>query len=556
MSLRHRRSRIHASLLTLLLSLLAGCGGGGGEPTGNNPPPTQQPAAVASVSVTLAATSVLVGGSTQATAELRSATGATLSGRTVAWSTSAPSVATVSSSGLVQALAAGTATITASSEGQSGTATLVVTAPVTVSFAQDSIDVQLRARAQLAPVVRDGSGTVVTGRTITYQSSAPTIVSVTSTGEVRALLPGVATITATVEGRSTTLKVNAALADLTRIVDSLRQAHGMPAMGAVIVHREGLIGLGVGGTRRATGGAVVTVNDKWHLGSNTKAMTGILAGMAVDAGVLSWSRTVEQAFPELMSTALAAYKPVTLTELLAHTGGVVNTTSGLTATTNLPAARLAWTDFALRQTPENARGIHYYSNTSYGMAGAMIERAWSSTYENLMATRIFTPLGMTDVGWGPTAPAGSSEQPQGHRLLGGAWSVCEGCDNLPGLSSAGTVHMPLRSWARLIRELLLADQGRSTLLTQTTARYLTTNAVPAGGGTNYGMGWSIGTGAQRFAAHDGSNVSNHSRAFVYLDAGVAFLGVTNAAELGPTGRSTLALAAMMTRLDSYWQNGR
>ena len=116
--------------------------------------------------------------------------------------------------------------------------------------------------------------------------------------------------------------------------------------------------------------------------------------------------------------------------------------------------------------------------------------------------------------------------------------------------------MPLRSWARIIREVLLADQGRSTLLTQATARYLTTNAVPAGGGNTYGMGWGVGPGAQRYVAHDGSNTNNHSRVFVYLDAGVAFLGVTNAADLGPTGRSTAALAAMNARLDSYWQNGR
>ena len=274
------------------------------------------------------------------------------------------------------------------------------------------------------------------------------------------------------------------------------------------------------------------------------------------AGVLSWNRTIEQAFPELMGTTLAAYKPVTLTELLAHTGGIVNTTTGLTASTNLPAVRLAWTDYVLRQQPQNARGIHYYSNSSFGIAGAMIERAWSSSYETLMATRLFTPLGITDAGWGPTAPAGSSEQPQGHRPASGTWTVCEGCDNLPGLSSAGTVHMPLRSWARFIREVLLADQGRSTLLTQATARTITTNAVPANGGNTYGMGWGVGAGAVRFVAHDGSNVSNHSRVYVYLDAGVAFLGVTNAADLGPTGLTTVALAALMTRLDSYWQNGR
>ncbi|HEY0931058.1 MAG TPA: serine hydrolase [Gemmatimonas sp.] len=520
---------------------------------------TVTPAQVASITVTLAQSSLVVSRTAQATAVMRDAANNTLAGRTATWSSSATSIATVNAAGLVTAVAPGTATITAASEGRTGTAALTVTAPAiaSITFPADSIGVPLRARAQLTPVVRDELGAVVTGRTITYQSSAATLVSVSASGEVRSLLPGSATITATVEGRSGTVKVGGSLADLSAMVDSMRQARGMPAMGGAIVHRDGLIGLGVGGTRRATGGAAVTVNDKWHLGSNTKALTGILAGMAVDAGVLTWNRTVAQAFPELSGSMLPVYGPVPLSELLSHTSGVINSVSALVgaSTTNLPAARMTWTDHALRQQPNNARGTYYYSNTAFGMAGAMIERAWSSTYEALMQQRLFTPLGLVGAGWGPTAPAGANDQPQGHRLQGSSWVACEGCDNLPGLSAAGTVHMPLRAWARIMQELLLADQGRSTLLTQTTARYLTTNAVPAGGGGAYGMGWTVFGDAQRSVSHDGSNTTNHSRAVLNLEGGVGFLITINAADLdgGTTGA---AMAAMRQRMESYWANGR
>jgi len=260
------------------------------------------PAPVATISVTLAPASLVVSRTAQATAVMRDAANNTLAGRTATWSSSVTNIATVSAAGLVTAVAPGTAT----NEGRTGTAALTVSAPAiaSITFPADSIGVPLRARAQLTPVVRDELGAVVTGRTITYQSSATNLVSVSATGEVRSVLPGSATITATVEGKSGTVKVGGTLADLSAIVDSIRQARGMPAMGGAIVHREGLIGLGVGGTRRATGGAAVTVNDKWHLGSNTKALTGVLAGMAVDAGVLTWNRTVSQAFPELSGSML------------------------------------------------------------------------------------------------------------------------------------------------------------------------------------------------------------------------------------------------------------
>src|SRR5207249_2666649 len=88
------------------------------------PPPP--PAPVASVVVSPASASVPVGATVQLTASLKDASGNVLTGRTIAWGTSAAGVATVSASGLVTGSAAGTATITATSEGKSGTALIVV----------------------------------------------------------------------------------------------------------------------------------------------------------------------------------------------------------------------------------------------------------------------------------------------------------------------------------------------------------------------------------------------------------------------------------------------
>ena len=85
---------------------------------------------VASVTVSPATASIQVGQTVQLTATPRDASGNPLSGRAIAWASSAPGVATVSGTGLVTGVAAGSATITATSEGQSGTATVTVTAPL------------------------------------------------------------------------------------------------------------------------------------------------------------------------------------------------------------------------------------------------------------------------------------------------------------------------------------------------------------------------------------------------------------------------------------------
>lgn len=83
---------------------------------------------VAAVVVTAPSTQLTVGGTpSQFSAVARDANGTTLAGRPIAWSTSSAAVASVSQTGLVTAVAAGTATITATAEGINGTSAITVT---------------------------------------------------------------------------------------------------------------------------------------------------------------------------------------------------------------------------------------------------------------------------------------------------------------------------------------------------------------------------------------------------------------------------------------------
>src|SRR6266571_5136162 len=88
---------------------------------------------VSAVTVTPASASVAVGGTVQLAATPKDASGNTLSGRVVAWASNTVAVASVNGSGLVKGLVAGSATITATSEGKSGSSVITVTAPTVVS---------------------------------------------------------------------------------------------------------------------------------------------------------------------------------------------------------------------------------------------------------------------------------------------------------------------------------------------------------------------------------------------------------------------------------------
>ena len=86
------------------------------------------PPPVGSVEVTPATATLTINGTQQFNAVTRDASGAIITGRTVSWASSNTAVATVSGSGLVTGVGAGSATITASSEGRSGAATVTVNA--------------------------------------------------------------------------------------------------------------------------------------------------------------------------------------------------------------------------------------------------------------------------------------------------------------------------------------------------------------------------------------------------------------------------------------------
>src|SRR5438309_463834 len=90
---------------------------------------TVHPVPVASVAVSPASPSIAVGQTVQLAAVTKEAAGNVLTGRTVTWTTSNSSVATVSASGLLTGVTIGTATITATSEGVASTAATTVTAP-------------------------------------------------------------------------------------------------------------------------------------------------------------------------------------------------------------------------------------------------------------------------------------------------------------------------------------------------------------------------------------------------------------------------------------------
>ncbi|MEO6864179.1 MAG: Ig-like domain-containing protein, partial [Gemmatimonadaceae bacterium] len=175
--------RIFSRAAIALVAIAVGCGGssdvtappgGGGGGVGPTP--------VATVAVTATSAALLVGVTDSATlgtsaiaATPEDANGNALSGRAITWSSTSTGVATVNSSGVVTAVGAGTAMITATSEGKSGQISVTVTRPavstVTVTQAAATllvgvVDSTNLGSTTLTAVAKDANGHQLSGRAV------------------------------------------------------------------------------------------------------------------------------------------------------------------------------------------------------------------------------------------------------------------------------------------------------------------------------------------------------------------------------------------------------
>lgn len=167
------------------------------------------PPPVARVELARDEITLVEGAAAAATASTYDSTGRRLTDRAIRYASDAPAVAAVDADGRIAALSPGRATISATSEGRTATArVLVVPRPVArVAFPSGELALDEGGSALVAAVPYDAAGNALAGRAMTYASSAPAVATVDAGGRVVAVASGTARILAVSEGVEGTLAV-------------------------------------------------------------------------------------------------------------------------------------------------------------------------------------------------------------------------------------------------------------------------------------------------------------------------------------------------------------
>jgi CubicO group peptidase (beta-lactamase class C family) len=345
--------------------------------------------------------------------------------------------------------------------------------------------------------------------------------------------------------------------DLSSLLAESVKKHKLPGMAAAIVGGGRITAIGAAGVRVRGHQEKITTDDLFHIGSDTKSMTATLIAILIEEGKLRWNSTPAEVFAgHGIQHIDPAWKKVTLEELLSHHAGVRPNPDMSTLDSLLifkpREQRLRVCRTILEKPPDHEPGKDFlYSNAGYIIAGAMAEAVTDQPWEDLMIERVFKPLGMKHVGFGPPGlspkgarPSSSITQPWGHEGAGAGMEPGPGADNPPSLGPAGRVHLTLSDWARYATLHLSAEHpeanasagGRpllpAPLLPAAQLRHLHT---PFGGpidksGAKYAMGWAVisrATPGQIELTHAGSNGMWYADISLRMWENRAILIVTN-----------------------------
>jgi D-alanyl-D-alanine carboxypeptidase len=211
----------------------------------------------------------------------------------------------------------------------------------------------------------------------------------------------------------------------------------------------------------------VTVDDRWHIGSDTKAFTATLIARLVERRVMSFDDTLAASFPAFAKSMSPAYRGVTVKQLLSHTAGLPSLTTpeelpafldAIKSANGLKAQRTAIARHYLTSPPASKAGEFKYSNIGYVIAGAIAEARTGKDWETLIREEVFIPLGIVNAGFGAPGASGEYDQPLGHHDVNGQVTPVDpldpDSDNPTPLGPSGMINIALKDWPLFLEDQL------------------------------------------------------------------------------------------------------
>jgi CubicO group peptidase (beta-lactamase class C family) len=324
--------------------------------------------------------------------------------------------------------------------------------------------------------------------------------------------------------------------DFSMTLREIKDFYNLPSIACAIIEDGNVIYEFAEGETVQGSSIDVSVNSPYHINSNGKAFTSVLASLCVDSGEIKWESTVSEILGHRFTNISNEYGSITLRQLLNNTSGVPNT----------PKARMwnrSW-DIPNEEDQRNqivedmmtlslrfTSGEKFeYSNYAFVIAGVMLEEVTGKQWEVLLQERLFSPLEMNHSGFGPPAlinkPSDKSI-PWGHNNKGPIDPLNSTANYLPGIGPAGNIYSTLSDLYNFIN--LYFNEGKTpngeTILSSQYFQMLRESNQ-----FNYELGWYSYYDEEdksQILAHSGGDESFNSQIYILQDRESAIIILTN-----------------------------
>ena len=286
-------------------------------------------------------------------------------------------------------------------------------------------------------------------------------------------------------------------AEIVRAMSELR----IPGLAVAVVKNDSVVFARGYGVRRLGSAETVDPRTLFAVGSTTKAFTAAAVGALVDDGRMSWDDRAIDRLPGFALYDPNVTREIRIRDLLSHKSGLGRRGDALWYGTSLTKEEVI-ARIAHLPPATGLRTSLGYQNIMFLAAGESAAHAAGSTWDDLVRTRIFAPLGMGDATTSVRdLPAGGNvaapHAEQGGQVRAVPWRVI---DNIKPAGSINAHVLDMSQWLRMW--LGGGALGERRVLSDTVVREILTPqiytpvapAAAAATGTHfraYGMGWVL-----------------------------------------------------------------
>jgi CubicO group peptidase (beta-lactamase class C family) len=331
-------------------------------------------------------------------------------------------------------------------------------------------------------------------------------------------------------------------AAIEKAIDEKRKELGIPGASLVIVKDDHVIymkGLGVKDFERKI---PVTPDTLFAIGSASKAFTAMIALMSADEGKLSLEDSPKKFLPYFKLRDTEADAKITVRDLLSHRSGL-NRTDLAMVTGALSREELIQVAAMAKPTAKLGEKFQY-QNVMYAAAGEAVARAENSTWDKLIASKIFKPLGMKD-----SDTTVAAMQKERDFSFGYDYNITTKQTRLlpqrqiPSAAPAGAINSSARDMAQWLRFMLAGGViNGKRLVSEKGFNEAISKQITVGGSVDYGLGWFLRQWNKHKVVEHGGNIDGFNAQVALMpDQKLGFVLLTNvtASSLGAFAMNTV-----------------